>query len=118
MRIPSRRSSAVAPETSTVIATRWTWRVVRTFCVSLLVPSLVAVAPRVIQAQERLSAQATAGIDSLFTTYAHSGSPGCAVGVYQNGATVFSRGYGFANLTYDVPITPATRFTVGSVSKQ
>jgi CubicO group peptidase (beta-lactamase class C family) len=38
--------------------------------------------------------------------------------VYQNGAVAFTRGYGFADLTHDVPITPATRFTVGSVSKQ
>jgi CubicO group peptidase (beta-lactamase class C family) len=57
-------------------------------------------------------------IDRLFAPMAHSGSPGCAVGVYQNGEVVFARGYGFADLINDVPITPATRFTVGSVSKQ
>ncbi|MEO7965654.1 MAG: serine hydrolase domain-containing protein, partial [Gemmatimonadaceae bacterium] len=118
VRIPSRRPSAVASKTSTDVATHTAWRVFRKMFVSLLVSSLVAVAPSAIQAQERLSAQSSAGIDSLFTTYAHSGSPGCAVGVFQNGATVFARGYGFANLTYDVPITPETRFTVGSVSKQ
>ena len=66
----------------------------------------------------RLSPAAVATIDSLFTPMSHAGSPGCAVGVYQDGAITFSRGYGFANLTHDVPITPATRFTVGSVSKQ
>ncbi|MBK6456160.1 MAG: serine hydrolase [Gemmatimonadetes bacterium] len=38
--------------------------------------------------------------------------------IYQNGAITFARGYGFANLTHDVPITPTTRFTTGSVSKQ
>ena len=55
---------------------------------------------------------ATAGaIDSLFLSMSHSGEPGCAAGVYQNGAVVFARGYGFANLTHDVPITAATRFT-------
>src|ERR1039457_6616596 len=57
-------------------------------------------------------------IDALFAPYAHSGSPGCAVGVYQNGAVTFARGYGFADLNHDVPITASTRFTVGSVSKQ
>ncbi len=66
----------------------------------------------------RLEPAAVATIDSLFTPMSHAGSPGCAVGVYQDGAVTFSRGYGFANLTHDVPITPATRFTVGSVSKQ
>ncbi len=64
------------------------------------------------------SARTSSAIDALFAPYAHSGSPGCGVGVYQHGAVTFARGYGFANLTNDVPITPATRFTVGSVSKQ
>ncbi len=69
-------------------------------------------------ASQPLAASAAAAIDTLFTAYSHSGSPGCAVGVYQNGAVTFARGYGFANLTHNVPITPDTRFTVGSVSKQ
>lgn len=66
----------------------------------------------------RLPRATEAAIDSLFTPMSHAGSPGCAVGVYQGGAVVFARGYGFANLNHDIPITPATRFTVGSVSKQ
>ncbi|MCC6928716.1 MAG: serine hydrolase [Gemmatimonadaceae bacterium] len=66
----------------------------------------------------QLAPATAAAIDSLFTPMSHAGSPGCAVAVYQNGAIAFARGYGFANLTHDVPITPATRFTVGSVSKQ
>jgi len=57
-------------------------------------------------------------IDRLFAPVANSGSPGCAAGVFRNGSVVFARGYGFADLTHDIPITPATRFTVGSVSKQ
>ncbi|MGL4609829.1 MAG: serine hydrolase [Trueperaceae bacterium] len=28
------------------------------------------------------------------------------------------RGYGLANLEYDIPITPSTVFDIGSVSKQ
>jgi len=88
---------------------------------------LVAVCPAALQAQQpgatpattpRLDPRASAAIDTVFSPFARSGSPGCAVGVFQNGSVLFSRGYGFANLTNDVPITPATRFTVGSVSKQ
>ena len=45
-----------------------------------------------------------AAIDSIFLPMSHSGEPGCAVGIYQNGAVTFARGYGFANLTHDVPI--------------
>jgi CubicO group peptidase (beta-lactamase class C family) len=74
--------------------------------------------PTAAQAQHALPDSVVAAIDRLFAPMAHSGSPGCSVGVYQNGEVVFARGYGFADLINDVPITPATRFTVGSVSKQ
>ena len=59
----------------------------------------------------------TTHVDSVFSRYSGS-SPGCAVGVYQNGATIFAKGYGIANVEYDIPITPTTPFIVGSVSKQ
>ena len=38
--------------------------------------------------------------------------------VYQNAKIVLAKGYGAANLEYGIPITPATPFVVGSVSKQ
>ena len=44
--------------------------------------------------------------------------PGCAVGVFQNGAITYAKGYGSANLEYGVPITPKTPFISGSVAKQ
>ena len=55
-------------------------------------------------------------IDSLFTEY--SNSPGCAVGVYSNGEILFKKGYGIANLDYEIKISPETVFDIGSVSKQ
>lgn len=58
-----------------------------------------------------------AHVDSVFSRYSAT-TPGCAVGVYQNGATIFAKGYGLANVEYDAPITPTTPFIVGSVSKQ
>ncbi len=77
---------------------------------------ILCLSPLAVRAQ--LASGTAAAIDTLFSPIAHAGAPGCAVGVYQNGAVTFARGYGFANLTHDVPITPSTRFTVGSVSKQ
>ncbi len=74
--------------------------------------------PVAAQAPRALPDSVVAVIDRLYAPMAHSGSPGCAAGVYQDGEVVFARGYGFADLINDVPITPATRFTVGSVSKQ
>ncbi len=87
----------------------------------LLLLALAAATPQRpldAQAPGRLSPATIAAIDSIYLPMSHSGSPGCAAGVYQDGAVTFARGYGFANLTHDIPITPGTRFTVGSVSKQ
>ena len=57
-------------------------------------------------------------IDALFAPWDNTRSPGCALGVSQRGAVVYSRGYGMANLEYDVPIRPDSIFNIGSVSKQ
>jgi len=57
-------------------------------------------------------------VDRLFAPWDKSDSPGCAVGVLRNGHFIYERGYGMANLDYDVPITPHTVFYVGSVTKQ
>lgn len=56
-------------------------------------------------------------IDYLFQQY-NLNTPGVAVSVVKNGQIVFSKGYGMANLEYNVPITPQTIFHVASVSKQ
>ena len=47
-----------------------------------------------------------------------SQSPGCALGVAQNGEVLLTRGYGMANLETATPITPETIFESGSVAKQ
>jgi CubicO group peptidase (beta-lactamase class C family) len=54
----------------------------------------------------------------IFEPYAAPTGPGCAVGVSVGGVTVFSQGYGAADLTWQVRITPDTVFDVASVSKQ
>jgi len=44
--------------------------------------------------------------------------PGIAITVSKNGITQFSKGYGYANLEEELPVTPTTTvFRVGSVSK-
>lgn len=55
-------------------------------------------------------------IDSLFSEY--NDQPGYVVAVYKNGRIDFQKGYGFANLDYDVKITPKSVFDIASVSKQ
>lgn len=56
-------------------------------------------------------------LDAIFAEYSSERSPGIAVGVLWNGRSLV-RGYGYANLEHDVPVTPDTIFHVASVSKQ
>ena len=57
-------------------------------------------------------------IDRIFEPWSARGAPGCAVSVMRGGDILFAKGFGDANLEYDVPITPASVFHVASVSKQ
>ena len=59
-----------------------------------------------------------AAVDAVFASWDQPGSPGCALAVAQDGVLVYSRGYGYANLDYDIPITPQTVFDVASITKQ
>jgi len=56
--------------------------------------------------------------DRLFEPFAKPDVPGCAVALLKDGETVYKQGYGSANLEHGVPINPATRFNIGSESKQ
>lgn len=58
-----------------------------------------------------------AKIDSMFS-YAGTSTPGCAVAAARDGAVLFAKGYGMADLEHGVPITPTTPFYLASVSKQ
>ena len=57
-------------------------------------------------------------VDKVFAKYDRPDSPGCALGIYQDGRIIYKHGYGMANLNDDVPITSATVFHVASMSKQ
>ncbi len=66
-----------------------------------------------------LTAQVPAStIDSVFRRFEAPGSPGCALGVVRDGGLAYAKGYGLASVELGVPITPATVFDIGSVSKQ
>ena len=45
------------------------------------------------------------------------GYPGIAIAVAVDGETVWSEGFGYANLEHRVPMQPSVRFRVGSISK-
>ncbi len=56
--------------------------------------------------------------DRIFAAWNSTHTPGCAVGVARNGATIFAKGYGMADLETGTPITPLTILESGSVAKQ
>src|SRR6267142_202625 len=60
----------------------------------------------------------TAAVDEVFADLTKAGSPGCALGVYQDGKIIYSKGYGLANLEENVAIKPQSVFDIGSTSKQ
>ena len=57
-------------------------------------------------------------VDEIFSQWDSEMSPGCSVGVTQNGETLLERAYGMADLEWGIPNTPETIFEGGSVSKQ
>lgn len=65
-----------------------------------------------------LTADQTARIDTLFTTFAKPEAPGASVMVIHQGKPVFARGYGLANLAQLVPCDRNTNFRLASVTKQ
>jgi CubicO group peptidase (beta-lactamase class C family) len=56
--------------------------------------------------------------DSVFQRFDRTDSPGCALGVYQDGRIQYARGYGMSNLQYGVSLSPRSVLDVGSISKQ
>jgi CubicO group peptidase (beta-lactamase class C family) len=81
--------------------------------------TILALVPLSAAAQSpTLSPQATARIDSLFRKYDRPDAPGCALGISRRDTIVLERAWGSAQLEFGIPITPATKFEAGSVSKQ
>lgn len=59
----------------------------------------------------------TAAIDKIFS-WTTPAAPGCVCAVAQHGKVVVNRAYGSADLERNVPISPATVFDAGSLTKQ
>ena len=57
-------------------------------------------------------------IDNLFKDFDRKDSPGYAVGISKGTETLYSNGFGSANLDYSIPITTNSSFDIASVSKQ
>ncbi|XOV92184.1 MAG: serine hydrolase domain-containing protein [Bacteroidota bacterium] len=70
------------------------------------------------ECKQETSRELEKSIDSIFVEYDNRERPGAAVSVVKDGEVLFSKGYGSANLEYDIPVTSSTIFHIASVSKQ
>ncbi len=61
--------------------------------------------------------EAAKKVDAFLSQWDKNDMPGGAVGVVKDGKLVYKRGFGMANLDYDVPNTPTTLFNLASTSK-
>lgn len=85
----------------------------------LLVGQLVFGQGKQVSVIEHPISQVTVNkIDSMFSAWNNTNTPGCAVGIVRNDTLIFSKGYGMANIENKRPITPKSIFTMCSVSKQ
>ncbi len=79
---------------------------------------LLLVAAESIAQRQIISAQAQKQIDSLFASYNKPGVPGFAVGIFSPTHKLFTKGYGMANLDYNIANSPASVYNIASLSKQ
>ena len=79
----------------------------------------VVTAPLAAQSPAVQSDVAAIGTARAFVldTMAQLRAPGALITVIRDGVMIWSEGFGFADLEQRVPVTPLTRFRIGSVSK-
>jgi len=84
--------------------------------------ALLMAAPVAGEAQEAgpaaLRLPASDEVNAVFAQFDKPGSVGCALGVAHGGRLIYKQGYGYANLDWDLPMSPTTVVYVGSISKQ
>src|SRR5262245_34824739 len=81
----------------------------------LFLTSLAMCVP--VLGEDQAAADLAAKVDGLFEKVNRRDVAGCSVGVVHHGKLVYSKGFGSANLEYQVPNTPQTVFETASFSK-
>ena len=85
---------------------------------TLAVSTLEAqVAPAAVGAPDRYQAAIAWARAFVRDTMRVLGAPGASITVLKDGRTVWSEGFGMADVEQQVSATPLTRFRIGSVSK-
>src|SRR5215207_9642912 len=91
-----------------------------TLSVTTLAAAALAASSSVVRAQHVIGARDARALraDSVFQRFDRTDSPGCALGVYQDGKVLYARGYGMESLEHGVALSPRSVLDVGSISKQ
>ncbi|MDX1761049.1 MAG: serine hydrolase domain-containing protein, partial [Christiangramia sp.] len=84
---------------------------VRTFYLFLILPSFLFIA-------FSQTSNKAAKIDELINKYSDYQQFNGSVLVADNGEVIFKKGYGLANMEWDIPNAPDTKHRVGSITKQ
>ena len=87
-------------------------------CINLIIHLIVWVTSIPPSYSQAIPGQIVKKIDSLFERWNTSTSPGCVVGVVRHDSLIFAKGYGSANLEYEIPNTPTSLYHTASISKQ
>lgn len=88
--------------------------------VSVIVVGALAIGSSAARAQNIVGVRDARAIraDSVFQRFDRTDSPGCSLGVYQDGKILYARGYGMSSLELGVPLSSRSVLDVGSISKQ
>lgn len=57
-------------------------------------------------------------IDRIFVEWDKAEVPGCALGIIKNNELIYAKGYGLANMEYNIPNSASSVFRIASTSKQ
>ena len=66
----------------------------------------------------QISPNQTAKVDSIFSEWNALDKPGASLGIIKDGELIYAKGYGAANLEYNIPNTSESVFRIASTSKQ
>src|SRR2546425_10854572 len=82
------------------------------------IPLLIALVCILAARASVLAQDKAAKIDELMRTYNSYRQFNGSVLVAENGKVIFKKGYGMANMEWNIPVETDTKFRLGSITKQ
>ena len=86
--------------------------------VSFITPTVFGQTPKSVETKPLIDDITAAKVDKLFEKWDKPDSPGCALGIVKDGRLIYKRGYGMANLDYNIPLSPKSVFDIKAISNQ